>query len=234
MTNKTIEIIPILCNEKNMANYSYILHNKKTNLTLIVDAAEARPVIQKLTELNLTPSYILTTHHHFDHVEGNIVLKEKYNLKIIAPEKEFSLVPGADIAANEQTNLNLDGFDFQIIQAGGHTKGHILYYLKNNQALFTGDILFNLCVGGLFEGTQQELFQSLQKIKSLPDETLIFPGHEYTRSCLPRHLIKSNEFNLYLQKMLERENQKLAPATLLEEKTFNPYLQFSNLNDFME
>ena len=115
--NSNIQIIPVLCNEKNMANYSYILHNKKNNLTIIIDAAEANPIIKKLSELNLTPSYILTTHHHFDHVEGNLPLKEKYNLKIIAPEKEFSLVPGADISVNEQTTLDLEGFDFQIILA---------------------------------------------------------------------------------------------------------------------
>jgi hydroxyacylglutathione hydrolase len=232
--NSNIQIIPVLCNEKNMANYSYILHNKKNNLTIIIDAAEANPIIKKLSELNLTPSYILTTHHHFDHVEGNLPLKEKYNLKIIAPEKEFSLVPGADISVNEQTTLDLEGFDFQIIQAGGHTNGHILYYLKNNKALFTGDILFNLCVGGLFEGSSRELFQSLEKISLLPNDTLIFPGHEYTRSCLPRNITKSDEFNIYLQKMIDRENLKLAPATLLEEKMFNPYLQFSKINDFME
>lgn len=223
--NSPIEIIPVLCNEKGMMNYSYILHNKENNITIIVDAAEANPIIQKLTKLNLTPSYILTTHHHFDHVEGNQSLKEKYNLKIIAPEIEFDLVPGADIAVNEQTQLNLEGFDFKIIQASGHTNGHVLYYLKNNNALFTGDILFNLCVGGLFEGTARELYQSLEKIKSLPDETLILPGHEYTRSCLPNKLIKSSEFNAYLQKMIERENQNFAPSTLLEEKMFNPYLK---------
>ena len=81
-----------------------------------------------------------------------------------------------------------------------------------------------MCVGGLFEGTSAELFQSLEKIKSLPDETLIFPGHEYTRSCIPSHPIISDEFNIYIQKMIARENLELAPATLLEEKIFNPYL----------
>jgi hydroxyacylglutathione hydrolase len=220
-----IQIFPVLCNEKNMANYAYILHDKTTNQTIIIDAAEANPIIKKLEELNLTPSYILTTHHHFDHVEGNLPLKEKYNLKIIAPENEFSKVPGADIPAINNQNITLGNFIFSVIEAKGHTKGHVLYYLASNKALFTGDVLFNLCVGGLFEGTVIEMAESLNKIKQLPDDTLIFPGHEYTRSCFSENFNPSKELNIYIQKMLDRENNKYAPATLAEEKMFNHYLQ---------
>ena len=220
-----IQIIPVLCNEKNMANYAYILHDKTNNQTLIIDAAEANPIIKKLDELNLTPSYILTTHHHFDHVEGNLVLKEKYNLQIIAPEKEFSKVPGADIPVKDSQVLTLGNFVFNVIEAKGHTKGHVLYYLALSKALFTGDVLFNLCVGGLFEGTAIEMVESLNKIKKLPDDTLIFPGHEYTRSCISSNFTPSKELNIYIQKMIDRENNKFAPATLAEEKMFNHYLQ---------
>ncbi|MBQ2885320.1 MAG: MBL fold metallo-hydrolase [Alphaproteobacteria bacterium] len=220
-----IQIIPVLCNEKNMANYAYILHDKSDNQTIIIDAAEANPIIKKLEELNLTPSHILTTHHHFDHVGGNLPLKEKYNLKIIAPENEFTKVPGADIPAKDKENIKIGNFTFNVIEAKGHTKGHVLYYLPKNNALFTGDVLFNLCIGGIFEGTPIEMAQSLNKIKTLPDNTLIFPGHEYTRSCLSPNYMPSKELNTYIQKMLDRENNKFAPTTLAEEKMFNHYLQ---------
>lgn len=226
------KIIPVFCNEKNMANYAYIITIPQTGFTLIIDAAEATPIIKKLEELNLKPSYILTTHHHFDHVGANEILKQKYDLKIIAPEKEFNLVPGADIKASAGI-LQLENLTFNVIDVAGHTKGHVLYHLPAENKLFTGDTLFNLCIGGLFEGTPQQMYESLQKIKALPDNTEIFPGHEYTRSCLPAHLAPSSEFDAYLQKMLSRENGNFIPATLAEEKAFNPYLQPSTLTDFL-
>lgn len=229
----TTKIIPVFCNEKNMANYAYILVDETTNFSIIIDAAEANPIIKKLEELNLTPSYILTTHHHFDHVEGNETLKQKYHLKIIAPEKEFNNIPGADIPAVPNELIKLENFEILPLAAAGHTNGHILYYLKKENALFTGDVLFNCCVGGLFEGTPREMFESLQTIKSLPDNTLIFPGHEYTRSCLPRNAIENPHFNTYIEKMLRREKGEFAPATLAEEKELNPYLISSTLTEFL-
>lgn len=216
-----------------MANYAYILVDETTNFTIIIDAAEANPIVQKLQELNLSPSYILTTHHHFDHVEGNETLKQKYNLKIIAPEKEFNQVPGADIPAIPYEPIKLENFEILPISAAGHTNGHILYYLKKENALFTGDVLFNCCVGGLFEGSPEEMFNSLQTIKSLPNNTLIFPGHEYTRSCLPRNAVESPLFQTYIDKMLRREKGEFAPATLAEEKQLNPYLIPATLTEFL-
>lgn len=226
-------IIPVFCNEKNMANYAYIIKEQTTNAAIIVDAAEEAPISAALQSLNLAPSYILTTHHHFDHVEANLALKQKYNLKIIAPEKEFDKVPGADIPAKEGAVLSLGNLTFDVINAPGHTLGHVLYYQKQNGWLFTGDVLFNLCIGGLFEGTPRQMFESLQKIKALPDETQIFPGHEYTRACLPTQEISSPDFKTYLNKMLKRETGSLCPATLKEEKEFNPYLKAQTLTDFL-
>ena len=229
----TYKLIPVFCNEKNMANYAYILTNETTNQTLVIDAAETAPLLAKLEELNLSPAYLLTTHHHFDHVGGNETLKQKYHLKIIAPEKEFAKVPSADIPAKDNEKLNIAGFEIIPISAPGHTLGHVLYHFSKEKLLFTGDVLFNGCIGGLFEGTAEEMFNSLQKIKALPDETLIFPGHEYTRFCLPRQAYQTPAFQTYIQKMITRENGELAPATLKEEKQFNPYLFPSSLAEFL-
>ena len=250
----SLEIIPIFCNEKNMANYAYIIHEPSLSLTLVIDAAEANPLFTALDRLQLKPDYILTTHHHFDHVGGNLSLKERFGTKIIAPEKEFSLVPGADIAVSETQPLNLKGLEVKVIDAPGHTAGHVLYHLPEAQKLFTGDVLtaghvlyhlpeaqklftgdvlFNLCIGGLFEGTPAQMFNSLQKVKRLPDNTEIFPGHEYTRACLPPQIKETPEFTTYLNKMRQRENGQLAPATLAEEKMFNPYLRAETLAEFI-
>ncbi len=230
----TSEIIPILCNEKNMANYAYLIADTQTSETIIIDAAEANPILQELEKRQLHPTHILTTHHHFDHIEGNLAIKERYNCEIVAPKKEFDQIPGATIPVQEGDILNIRDKKIQIIEAPGHTLGHILYYLPNEQKLFTGDVLFNLCVGGLFEGSTEQMFNSLQKIKSLPDNTEIFPGHEYTRACLTRTLLTMPQAQNYIKKMLCREQGELAPATLQEEKEFNPYLQANSLSAFMQ
>lgn len=229
----SLEIIPVLCNEKHMANYAYLIRKEKSHNVIIIDAAETTPILKKLTQDRLIPTHILTTHHHFDHVEGNTELKQKYNLKIIAPQKEFSQIPGADIAVQDNEQIKIDGITFHIIEAPGHTKGHILYHIKDASLLFTGDVLFNLCVGGLFEGTPQQMFASLQEIKQLPDETLICPGHEYTRSAISPHLLPQPSFQPYLKKMLQREQGLFSPSTLREEKMFNPYLQAHTLTEFI-
>ncbi len=221
----TTIITPVLCNEKNMANYAYIINKENSKKAIIIDAAEERPILNYLKKQDLTPTHIITTHHHFDHVEGNLGLKEKYNLKIIAPIDEFDKVPGADIKASDNTLLTINEIEVLPILAKGHTNGHMIYYIKELEALFTGDVLFNLCVGGLFEGTPRQMFESLNKIKSLPNNTKIFPGHEYTRSCIEQSMLKVPNFDTYLQKMYQREQQKLCPTTLEEEKQFNPYLK---------
>lgn len=230
----TTEIIPILCNEKNMANYAYLIADKQNSQTIIIDAAEANPILHELEKRQLHPTHILTTHHHFDHVEGNLALKEKYNCEIIAPQKEFNKIPGATISVQEGDILNIQNTQIQIIESPGHTLGHILYHLPNEQKLFTGDVLFNLCVGGLFEGSAEQMFNSLQKIKALPDNTEIFPGHEYTRACLTQNLLTMPQAQTYIKKMLSREQGLLAPTTLKEEKEFNPYLQANTLSEFTQ
>ena len=228
------EVTPVLCNEKNMANYAYIVHTPNRETTIVVDAAEANPTIAALERLKLHPSFILTTHHHFDHVEGNLKLKEKYGARIVAPEKEFAKVPGADIPAAENTPLLLNNMKFTVINAPGHTLGHVLYYLPGGKMLFTGDVLFNLCIGGLFEGTVEEMWGSLQRIKKLPDDTLFYPGHEYTLYGL--NGIYGPAADRYAAKAEARLREGLpaAPFTLGEEKVCNPYLACRNLGEFYQ
>ena len=127
--------------------------------------------------------------------------------------------------------FKIDNLEFDVLKTPGHTLGHVLYYLKNNHALFTGDTLFNLCIGGLFEGTPSQMIKSLNKIKTLDNNTLIFPGHEYTRSAITREMLNQEGFEQYLQKMYQREQGILAPSTLEEEKQFNPYLKAKTPTD---
>lgn len=228
-----LEIIPVFCNEKNMANYAYLVKEPSSNQVIIVDAAETKPILQALEKYQLTPTHILTTHHHFDHVGANIELKQQYNLEIMAPQKEFSQIPGADTALRDNENIEINNIIFHVFEAPGHTKGHVLYYIPKENMLFTGDVLFNLCIGGLFEGSPDEMYTSLQKIKQLPDVTLILPGHEYTHAGISQQLMSDPRFQPYLKKYLERQQGLFSPSTLKEEKTFNPYLQIQTLTEFL-
>jgi hydroxyacylglutathione hydrolase len=221
-----------------MDNYAYILTDTESGQTAIIDASEASPVIQKCEELSLKPSYILTTHHHFDHVGGNAALKQKYNLKIVAPILERDLIEGVDDTLDDGETFRLGETAITAIWAPGHTRGHNLYYIPDESVLFTGDVLFNLCIGGLFEGTPDQMWQSLQKIKSLPDDVLFYPGHEYTRSCLEQTLKNhdSPPLEVYAQIVTQRLERHLpaAPIPLKLEKLCNPYLMIDNKHHFAQ
>lgn len=232
----SLTINPILCRPGVMDNYAYVIIDNDTNICAVVDASEAAPIIAFCDECKLTPSYILTTHHHFDHVGGNEELKAKYGLQIVGPRAEASLIPALDIPVQEGDTFKLGKSVAEIIAAPGHTHGHILYYFKQDKVLFTGDVLFNLCVGGIFEGTPDDMWNSLQKIKALPDDVLFYPGHEYTRHSLMQ--LMSGDDNAYIKQYYElavsrlSNNQPVAPVSLGLEKKCNPYLLISDKQDF--
>ena len=164
-------------------NYSYLIFDQVTNTVSIIDPAEFMPcdkVIQKYKKLD----YILNTHHHADHVDGNIELKKKYNSKIMGFEDDKDRIPGIDILLKNDQNQKIGNLDFKTIFIPGHTKGHVAFYFKNEKIVFTGDTLFSLGCGRVFEGTNLDMFNSLNKLKILPPETKVYCGHEYTKSNL--------------------------------------------------
>ncbi len=232
-----LKVIPVLCRAGYMDNYAYIIVDSNTQISAIIDPSEALPIIKKCDELNIKPQFILNTHHHFDHVEGNIELAEKYNAKIVCNQSDMYRINGAQIALIPETTFNVGDSIAEIIDVSAHTQGHILFYFKKDKILFTGDTLFNLCIGGLFEGTPEQMFLALNKIKSLPNDVIFYPGHEYTMGCAKQAFIYNNgnsDIQSYLAKAQERIKQGLpvAPITLGEEKLCNPYLKASNLKEF--
>lgn len=218
-----------------MNNYAYILNDEEQSFCAIIDASEAAPIIDFCEKNNLTPQYILTTHHHFDHVGGNRELKEKYGLKIVGSNIEKDLIEGIDLTLNDGDILNLGNKKVRAILAPGHTRGHILWFFEEDKALFTGDVLFNLCIGGLFEGTAEQMFESLKKIKSLNDNINFYPGHEYTEHCLAHALSQGgDDIKQYAHIVIERlqKSQPASPINLGLEKKCNPYLKIDNIKTF--
>lgn len=234
-----INITPILCRAGSMDNYAYLLIDEETKISAIIDPSEAAPIINVCQQQNIIPQYILNTHHHFDHTDGNLELKKRYNSKIVGHEKDSQRIKGIDISLKEGDIFSLGKSECQIVSVDGHTIGHILYYFADSKALFTGDMLFNLCIGGLFEGTAKQMWASIQKIKSLPADTLFYPGHEYTMHAARDALYfatNKQEVQKYLQTAQNRLNQGLpaGPYTLEEEKLCNPYLSATTYEEFLQ
>ena len=232
-----LKIDYVLCRPNIMDNYSYIITDNATKISAIIDPSEAAPIIKKCDELKIKPQYILNTHHHFDHTDGHIELAQKYNAKIVCNETDKHRIDGAEIFIKDGDIFALGESNAKIIDVSAHTKGHILYYFEKDKSLFTGDTLFNLCIGGLFEGSAEQMFTALTKIKSLPDDTNFYPGHEYTFPAA-NFAYRYNQGNEDISRYLTKAKSNLEklghvfPITLGEEKLCNPYLQASSLEEF--
>lgn len=232
----SLKIMPVLCNAGSMDNYAYIITDSKTAVSAIVDAAEEKPIVNYCSAHNIKPKYIFTTHHHNDHTNANKALKEKYNLTVVGSAVEQKITPAIDVILKDGDIFQLGEIKAQIILAPGHTKGHILWYFPQDTALFTGDVLFNMTIGGIFEGTAQQMWQSIEKIKSLPDDVAFYPGHEYTAMSLPGLMKQSTpEAQQYLQLLSQKQqnNAALVGIPLGLEKQCNPYLRAKNEEEFM-
>tara|TARA_B100000959_G_scaffold244723_1_gene268852 strand:- start:585 stop:1349 length:765 start_codon:yes stop_codon:yes gene_type:complete len=211
-------------------NYSYLIRDKKTNLVGIVDPSEFNPVDIEISKTYKKLDFILNTHHHSDHVGGNIDLKKKYNSKVICSFCDEKKIPGADIKKNDGEQFSLGKTDFKIIHIPGHTIGHIAFYSEKANVIFTGDTLFSLGCGRIFEGTFEQMFKSLEKIKNLPKNTVMYCGHEYTKKN-GQFCISIDKENVRLRNRIEDVKSKTQkrlptlPVTLGEEIETNIFLR---------
>ena len=218
-------------------NYSYILINEKSNYACVIDPSESKPIINYIEKNNLKLKFILNTHHHFDHVGGNKDLKKKYDSKVIGFEKDKDRIPEIDIFLQNREVWRNDNFEAKIYHIPGHTSGHICYHFYNQNILFTGDTLFSLGCGRIFEGTYELMFSSLQLIKSFPPKTQIYCGHEYTLKNSD-FCIKYDEKNFALIEKIKIIKNKLdkglptIPSTIKEELECNIFLRSKDVKSF--
>ena len=218
-------------------NYSYIIIDETNNLACIVDPSEASPVIDYLKNKDINLKYILNTHHHFDHIGGNKELKKKYNSIVVGFKNDSERIPEIDICLEDNEIWKSDNFVAKIIHVPGHTKGHICFHFYNDKLLFTGDTLFSLGCGRIFEGTYEQMFNSLNKIKAMPIDTQIYCGHEYTLNN-SKFCIKHDSENLNLKKKIQNIQIKLKnslptiPSTLKDELDCNIFLRAKDVKTF--
>ena len=168
--------------------------------------------------------------HHADHVGANIELKKKYNCKILGSNSDKDRIPGIDIFLKENQKQKIGNLEFEVIFIPGHTKGHIAFFFRKEKIAFTGDTLFSLGCGRVFEGTHEEMFNSLNKIKNLPHDTKIYCGHEYTKTNLNFCLMYDATNTLLKEKQVDilkklNSNQPTIPSTLSQEIETNIFLR---------
>ena len=227
-----IEIIPCL-----QDNYSYLIIDENNNSACVIDPSEADPIISFVENNNIKLQYILNTHHHFDHIGGNKELKKKFGSTVLGFKGDSHRIPEIDILLEDNQIWEAQNFIAKIIHIPGHTLGHICFYFFNEKWIFTGDTLFSLGCGKIFEGTYKQMYDSLNKIKSLPKETKVYCGHEYTLNN-SRFCIKHDSKNLELKKKVSNISKKIKnglptiPSTIKEELDCNIFLRTEDLESF--
>ena len=226
-----IEIIKALSD-----NYIYVLHNPVNKQTAVIDPGEAQPVIELLEKKDWEISHIFNTHHHDDHIGGNQKLIDKYNCKLIASKYDQNKIHNCDHYVLDGDEVDIIGEKAKVFHTPGHTIGHICYYIESLKVLFSGDTLFRLGCGRIFEGTFEQMKDSLDKILNLPDDTLVYCGHEYTISNAKfcKSLVYNNDKELNASileiKNLRNEEKPTIPFFLGQEKKLNPFLRYNDIN----
>lgn len=209
-------------------NFGVLLHDPATGATASIDAPEEKPILDALSRRGWKLSHIFTTHHHNDHVEANLALKQRFAVTIIGPARET--IPGIDRKVDGGDSFDFAGRRVEVILTPGHTAGHVCFYLPDEKLLFAADTLFALGCGRLFEGTATQMWDSLSKLAALPDETTVYFGHEYTlpnarfaRTIDPDNAVLSARVAEI--EALRAAGAFTAPTTIGLEKATNPFLR---------
>jgi hydroxyacylglutathione hydrolase len=218
-------------------NYSYLIIDEEKKIACVVDPSEAKPIIKYLDEKKINLRFILNTHHHFDHVGGNVELKKKYKAKVVGYKDDRKRIPEIDILLEDQEIWKEENFELKVIYVPGHTLGHICFHFPKEKILFTGDTLFSLGCGRLFEGSNSQMYESLKKLKKLPLDTKIFCGHEYTLANSKFCIAYDNKNEKLKTKILEikkkiSNNLPTIPSSIKEELECNIFLRANNLKTF--
>ncbi len=227
-----IEIIKCL-----QDNFSYLIIDETKKISCVVDPSEAKPIINYIENNKINLKYILNTHHHYDHVGGNKELKKRYNSQVIGFKGDKERIPEIDILVEDNQVWKKDSFEAKIYHIPGHTTGHIAFHFFKEKKVFTGDTLFSLGCGKIFEGTYEQMYNSLNKIKKLPEDTEIYCGHEYTLKnsnfCLANDS-KNHKLKKKIVKIKEnlKRNLPTVPTVLADEIECNIFLKAKDLESF--
>ncbi|MFT5786968.1 MAG: hydroxyacylglutathione hydrolase [Ascidiaceihabitans sp.] len=222
-----LEIVTIPCLSD---NYAFLIHDPESGQTAVVDVPEATPIVAELNKRNWVLSEVWLTHHHWDHVDGLPELLADHPATVVGAKADAHRLPKLDRAVSDDDVFSFGGEQVHILDVSGHTIGHIALHLPETAALFTADSLMALGCGRLFEGTPAQMFESLQKTASMPGNTTVYSGHEYTASNATFAATVDPE-NLALisrsQDITDKRKKGLptVPSSLQLERETNPFLR---------
>lgn len=211
-------------------NYGYLVRDQATGAVASIDSPDPAAINAALAEEGWRLTHILNTHHHFDHAGGNLALKEKWGCRIIGPKNEAAKIPGLDQAVCEGDIVDLGQSRARVFDTPGHTLGHVIYYFAEDGAAFVGDTIFALGCGRLFEGSPEQMWNSLSKIAALPPETMLYCAHEYTQSNAGFALTADPHNRALAERAAEidrmrAEGMPTAPSDVAIERATNPFLR---------
>jgi hydroxyacylglutathione hydrolase len=227
---KPLEIEVFLCRSD---NFGVLLHDSETGATVSIDAPEEAPILDALNRRGWKLTHIFTTHHHQDHVEANLALKERFDCEIRGPLDEAIAIPGLDQSASDGDEFEFAGRRVQVIATPGHTAGHICYYFPDDALLFAADTLFPMGCGRLFERPAADMWHSFQKLMALPDDVRVYFGHEYTLANA-RFALTVDPDNAVLKQRasdveaIRGKGEFTIPTTIGIEKQTNPYMRVAD------
>lgn len=233
MTSIDVKLLPIFDD-----NYVFFITRLESKTCVVVDPGDAAPVQDYLEKNGLTLRAILLTHHHDDHIGGALELKQRWHVPVYAPLKNQAQISFATDYLSEGQSITLldKNLKLQVLELPGHTLGHIAFFEPQYKWLFSGDVLFGLGCGRLFEGTFTEGYETMQRVKALPDETLVYCAHEYTETNLRfcKRLTTFADLSAYEKDLIAKRNlgRPSVPLKLLTEKSVNPFLLATDVEQF--
>lgn len=234
MTDLEIVRIPALSD-----NYIWLVHDPVSHETIVVDPAEAAPVLAEADKRGWRIGQIWNTHWHPDHTGGNAAIKETTGAVVSAPAAEAARIPTLDVALGEGDRLTLGQHVATVIETPGHTAGHISFHLPADSVVFTGDTLFAMGCGRLFEGNAEQMFANMQRLAGLPPETVVYCAHEYTQSN-GRYALAAEPDNVATRERMTRvdaaraRGEATVPTTIAEELATNPFLRSRSAGQLAE
>ncbi|MEQ1724463.1 MAG: hydroxyacylglutathione hydrolase [Sphingopyxis sp.] len=220
-------------------NYIWLVHDAMSGETMVVDPAEAVPVLAEAEARGWRITQIWNTHWHPDHVGGNEAIKAATGCTITGPAGENYPIPGIDRSVTEGDSVALGTVTATVIDVPAHTAGHIAYHLPSEGALFVGDTLFAMGCGRLFEGTAAQMFANMRKLEVLPEATRVYCAHEYTQSNGRYALVAEPDNAALITRIADVDTMRArgeptVPTTIGLERATNPFMRATSVEQLAE